>query len=45
MYKYITVDLRNIRGIKRAEWLQARGWKVFAVGFATVTMQKMTKRG
>ena len=39
-YKYKTINLRLIKGIKQAEKLQSLGWKIISVGFTTVTMEK-----
>ena len=40
VYKYKTINLRLIKGIKQAEKLQSLGLKIISVGFTTVTMEK-----
>ncbi len=40
MFKYRTVDTSTLKGLKRAEWYGARGWKIINVGFTTLTFEK-----
>ena len=42
-YKYITIDLRKLKGIKKAEEMKKNGWDIINVGFNTIQLQK--KRG
>ena len=41
--KYKTIDLRTIKGIKQAELLKSKGWKVGSVGFDTIQLYKVNK--
>lgn len=38
--KYITVDTRTLKGLKRAERLKYNGWTVGSVGFYTIQFYK-----
>jgi len=41
MVKFVTVDTRTLKGLKRAEWYHTHGWTMYAVG---LTYVKFTKR-
>lgn len=41
--KYITVDLRTIRGFRKAENLKSKGWKITSVGFSTIQLMRSNK--
>ena len=38
--KYITIDLRTIKGFEKAERLQQQGWKIINVGWDDIQMFK-----
>ncbi len=40
MRKYVTVDTRTLKGLKRAEWYHARGWKMGRTGLWTIEFYK-----
>ena len=39
-YKYITIDLRSIKGFEKAEKLKTNGWHIISVGFNTIQLEK-----
>ena len=43
-YKYKTIDLRTVKGIKQAERLKSLGWKIISVGFNTIMLEKKIER-
>ena len=38
--KYKTIDTRTVKGLRQAERLKAKGWKVASVGFHTIMLYK-----
>lgn len=44
-FKYARISIRTDTGFKRAERMQARGWRVVSNGFDTILMEKKTERG
>lgn len=43
-YKYKTIDISTIAGIKKAEWYQSHGWKIISIGGDKIQFEKKTKR-
>lgn len=43
-FKYKTVDTSTVEGLKRAERLVARGWKIISVGFWQLILEKEVKK-
>ena len=39
-YEYKRVDTSTVKGLKQAEQLQAKGWKVISVGLTYVLLEK-----
>lgn len=42
-YQYRRIDISTLKGLKQAERLQARGWKLVGGGLFTIVMQKEDK--
>lgn len=38
--KYITVNLRTIKGIEKAEKLKEKGYVIISIGFDTIQLEK-----
>lgn len=45
MKKYVFVDLRTIKGLKRAEWYHAREWLIVGHSLDSVTFCNPTLAG
>jgi hypothetical protein len=39
-FKYITVDLRNMKGVKKAEKLKNNGWNIISNSIDTLIFEK-----
>jgi hypothetical protein len=39
--KYKTIDISTLKGIKAAEKLQSKEWKIMSTGFYTIQFYKM----
>jgi hypothetical protein len=42
-YKFITVELRSIKGIEKAERLKNNGWKIINSSLDTIIFEKKIK--
>ncbi len=40
--KYVTVDTSTLKGLKRAEWYHARGWKINRSGLFSIQFYKVS---
>lgn len=44
MLQYRTVDTSTLKGLKRAEWYKAHGWKIISSGLYLIQFEKKTPK-